>query len=291
MDYVEPLFRPPSEAQSLLLQVSLGCSHNKCTFCAMYLNKKFKIKPIETVFADIDEAAGDGVPWRRAFLMDGDVLVLKTDHLLKILARIRERLPNIERVGVYGEPKGLKNKTDAELKELRDAGLGIIYHGIESGHDEVLKRIIKGSTAAEAVEAGLRIKEAGILYSAIVLIGVGGMDLSHENAQATAEHLNKVNPDYVGALTLTVVPGTPLYEAQQRGEFVLPEKFAFLEELRTLVRGLEISDCRFHANHPSNYVTISARMPDDKPKILAMLDRVIAAGDESLLRPEFLRGL
>ncbi len=291
MDYVEPLFRPPSEADSLLLQITVGCSHNKCSYCAMYLMKKFSIKPLDTVFADIDEAAGYGGYFERVFLMDGDALVLKTDHLLKILARIKEKLPRVKRVGAYGDARSVKNKSVEELRELKDAGLGIVYHGFESGNDEVLKRICKGSDAAEAVRAGQMIKEAGITYSTIVLLGAGGEELSEEHAKDTAKLLNAVNPEYVGALMLTIVPGTPLFEDVRAGKFKLPDKFGLLQELKTLVENLEVKNCRFHANHASNYLPIKAELPQDKERIVGYLDRVIKTRDEKLLKPEWMRGL
>jgi len=291
MDYVEPLFRPPSEAHSLLLQISIGCSHNRCAFCAMYSNKRFSIKPLETVFADIDEATTRRHNWRRVFLMDGDALMLKTDHLLAILQRIREKMPYVERVGIYGDARNIAKKSDEDLAALREAGLGIIYHGIESGDDEVLTLLQKGSSAEEARQAGIRIKTAGFTYSAIVLLGAGGTALSRQHARATAEHLNAVQPDYVGALMLTVVPGTPLAEMVDAGTFTMPDKFGLLEELQIMLENLELKNSRFSANHASNYLPIKGDLPRDHQRMLKLVSTVLETRDESVLKPEWLRGL
>ena len=291
MDYVEPLFRPPSEAHSLLLQITVGCAHNRCTFCAMYATKKFRIKPLETVFADIDEAAASRHRWDRVFLMDGDALIAKTDHLLAILNRIRERLPMVQRVGIYGDARCIANKSDEDLRALREAGLSIVYHGIESGHDEVLALLNKGSSAREAQQAALRIKAAGIQYSAIVLLGAGGVALSQQHAIATARHLNAVQPDYVGALMLTVVPGTPLADMVDEGSFAMPDKFGLLAELKTMLEHLQLEHTRFSANHASNYLPIKGNLPEDRQRMLKLVSTVLETRDESVLKPEWLRGL
>ena len=291
MDYIEPLFRPPSEAHSLLLQITVGCAHNRCTFCAMYAAKKFRVKPLETVFADIDEAAASRFRPDRVFLMDGDALIAKTDHLLAILNRIRERLPMVERVGIYGDARCIAHKSDEDLRALREAGLGMVYHGIESGHDEVLALLNKGSTAQEAQRAALRIRAAGMQYSAIVLLGAGGIALSRQHAIATARHLNAVQPDYVGALMLTVVPGTPLADMVAEGSFVMPDKFGLLAELKIMLEHLHLEHTRFSANHASNYLPIKGNLPHDRQKMLALVSSVLETRDESVLKPEWLRGL
>jgi len=291
MDYVEPLFRPPSEARSLLIQATVGCSHNACTFCAMYAGKSFRVKPLNTVLEDIDEAAASGYRFERVFLMDGDALVLKTDHLLAILHAIRDKLPRVQRVAVYGDARSVTHKGDDELAALREAGLGLVYHGIESGDDQVLSLLNKGSDAAAARDMARRIKAAGMGYSAIVLLGAGGKELCTRHAEATARHLNAVQPDFVGALMLTLVPGTPLAELARKGAFTLPDKWGLLEELKTLIEGLSLNRCRFHANHASNYLPIRASLPEDKTRVLTLINHVLATRDESMLKPEFLRGL
>lgn len=294
MDYVGRIFRPPSEAHSLLLQVTVGCSHNRCSYCDMYRDKQFKPKPWPTIEQDLREAARHGARGLRSdkvFLCDGDALILSTKRLLEILAGIRTHLPWVTRVGTYGDTRSVGNKSVEELRALRDAGLGIIYHGMESGSDEVLARIDKGGTRAELIATADKLRAADLVHSVIVLLGIGGEALSEQHAHATASALSRMDPPYVGALTTTVLPGTPLFEQQARGEFVLPGKFRMLEELRTIVAELECSNCRFSSNHASNYVPLRGTLPHDKPAMLAVLDEIIARGDERLLKPERLRAL
>lgn len=290
MDYVGSIYRPPSEADSLLVQVTIGCSHNKCTFCAMYRDKRFMPKKWERVQADLDEGLSRR-HYRRVFLCDGDAMILSTERLLRILAYIREHGPHIDRVSLYGDARGILHKSHDELVALREAGLGLVYHGVESGDEEVLARIQKGATAAEQVEAAKRLKAAGIPYSAIVLLGAGGTDLSEQHARHTARALSEADPDYVGLLMLTVVPGTPLWDDVRAGRFAMPDKWGLLRELRTITAESTFTNCRYSANHASNYLPIRGEMPRDKERIVAMVDRVLESGDESLLRPEWMRGL
>ena len=296
LDHIGNIFRPPSEAESLLLQVSLGCSHNKCTYCAMYddPSQKFRVKPLAQVTADIEEAAGyaaAGLPIRRVFLCDGDALILPTDHLVDILKLLRTRLPSVRRVGIYGDARSILRKSPAELVLLQQWGLGIVYHGVESGDDQVLRRIVKGSTAAEAVTAAQRLKKAGIRHSVMVMLGIGGQERSAEHAAATAALLTAMDPPFVGALTTTVVPNTPLAAEQQAGDFVLPDRWGVLAELRTILADSQFTRCRFHANHASNYLPLSLNLPTDRQRGLDELDRVLQDRDEGDLRPEYLRGL
>ena len=291
VDYVGRIFRPPSEARSFLLQVTVGCSHNRCAYCDMYRDKQFRPKEWDKVAADIDEAARMGPRFKRVFLCDGDALILPARRLLQVLEAIREKLPWVERVGVYGDTRSVGRKTPEELAALREAGLGIVYHGMESGDDETLRRIDKGGTAEECVTTAQKLRDAGIQHSVMVLLGVGGVERSREHARATAEVLTRMDPPFVGALTTTVVPGTPLAEQEARGEFELPPKFQLLEELRDIVAGSNFSACRFSANHASNYLPITADLPEHKRELVALLDRVLAARDERLLKPEAMRGL
>jgi radical SAM superfamily enzyme YgiQ (UPF0313 family) len=291
VDYIGRIYRPPSEARSLLLQVSVGCSHNRCVYCDMYTDKQFKPKPWEFVEADLREAASAGPRSRRVFLCDGDALILKTGRLMQILEGIRSHLPWIERVGVYGDTRSVLRKSVDELRELRAAGLGIIYHGMESGDDQVLKLIDKGGTRDECIETAQRLRDADLLHSVMVLLGIGGVELSEQHARNTATALSAMDPPFVGALTTTIVPGTTLDGMARRGEFELPEKFRMLEELRILVADTHFSHCRFSANHASNYLPIQSDMPRDQRALLDLLDRVIEQRDESLLKPEGLRAL
>ncbi len=296
MDHVGRIFRPPSEAESLLLQVTVGCSHNKCSYCAMYdlPEQRFRTKPWDVVAADIDEAAAfsrEVEPIRRIFLCDGDALILPMDHLRRILDTLREKIPTVRRVGVYGDARSILRKSVDELSDLRERGLGIVYHGAESGDDEVLRRVVKGSSADEAAEAADRLRQAGLRHSVMVMLGLGGVERSAEHAAATAELLTRMDPPFVGALTTTVVPGTPLAAEQEAGRFVLPDPWGLLAELRVLVRDSRFSRCRFHSNHASNYLPLSLNLPADRDRAVAALDRVLAERDPGRLRPEGLRGL
>jgi len=291
MDYIGRIFRPPSEARSLLLQITVGCSHNRCGYCDMYRDKRFSAKPREVVERDIEEAARLGPRFSRVFLCDGDALILSTRRLLAILAGIRDRLPWVERVGVYGDTRSVGNKSVEELTALREAGLGIVYHGVESGSDEVLELIDKGGTRAECVETAHKLRQASIAHSVMVLLGVGGQKLSSAHASATASLLSEMDPPYAGALTTTLVAGTPLFQLAARGGFELPDRFGMLEELRTIVAGAELSGCRFSANHASNYLPLTSELPRDRDQVLEVLDHVLRARDERVLKPEALRGL
>jgi radical SAM superfamily enzyme YgiQ (UPF0313 family) len=293
MDYVGQIFRPPSEADSLLVQITVGCSHNRCAYCGMYRRpeQRFRAKPWSVVEADLQEAARVGPSARRIFLCDGDALILSQRRLVQILQGIRRWLPWVERVGLYGDTRSVLAKSAAQLAELRELGLGIVYHGVESGDDAVLRFIDKGGTRSECVQTAERLHQAGIVHSVIVLLGVGGTRLSEAHAQGTASLLTAMDPPFAAALTTTVLPGTPLGRLQQAGEFELPSKFGLLRELETMVAGSELSGCRFSSNHASNYLPVRADLPRQKAELLAALRAVIRAGDERLLRPEWLRGL
>ncbi len=296
MDHIGQIFRPPSEAQSLLLQITLGCSHNKCTYCAMYDDplQSFKIKSFENVARDIDEAAtyaSRGVKISRVFLCDGDALIMPTNKLERILTYLRGKIPSVRRVGIYGDARSILRKGPQDLARLKELGLGIVYHGAESGDDEVLQNIKKGSTAAEAVQSAHLLKDAGIRHSVMVMLGIGGTTHSVSHAEKTAELLTLMDPPFVGALTTTIVPGTPLHQSNLAGEFTLPEPWQMLEELRTIIGSSQFSRCRFHSNHASNYLPLSLNLPADKEKALIQLDTVLAQRNNDDLRPEYWRGL
>lgn len=291
MDFVGDIFRPPSEANCILLQVTVGCSHNACSFCAMYREKNFAIKPLPTIFADIDEAAKrfSGIP--RLFLCDGDAMVLHSSKLLPILMRIRERLPWVRRVSAYADSRSICQKSVEELKRLRELGLNLLYHGVESGSDEVLKRINKGSNSLDASLAASLLRESGITHSVMFLLGLGGKELSIEHATASGKLLSEMNPSFASALTLTLVSGTPLANAAVRGDFVLPNAFEMLEELRLILANTEVTRCQFAANHVSNYLPIKGRLPEDREALLAAIESILKSQDAGLLTPEWMRGL
>ena len=290
MEYEGIVIRPPSEADSLILQVSLGCSHNKCTFCPTYKGRRFRIKELAQIKEEIDEMAGYG-PFRRVFLADGDALIIPQPKLLAIFDCLNEKISGLRRVGIYGNAKSILRKSVEELKELRDRKLGIVYLGVETGDPALLEKIRKGATYDQLVEAGRRVKEAGIHLSVTVLLGLAGAGDGQKHALATANILSAIDPDFASALTLMVVPGTPLHEDMQAGRFQVPSLFELLEELGTIVANSNFSRCYFTSNHASNYLPIKARMPKDKEAVVKLIQKVVSAKDRSLLRPEFLRGL
>jgi len=257
----------------------------------MYSGVTFRAKAWEQVHADIREAAQLGPSVRRVFLCDGDALILSTPKLLRILEGIRTHMPWIERVGVYGDTRSIGRKSVAELSKLRRAGLGIVYHGAETGSDAVMTHIDKGGTREECIQSADKLREAGIIHSVMVLLGIGGEQLTQIHAEETASLLTEMSPRYVGALTTTLVPGTPLHGAAKQGRFHLPSPFDMLLELRTIVAQSNFTHTRFSSNHASNYLPLRMDLPEDKEEVLAILDRVIDAGDEGQLKPEYLRGL
>lgn len=290
MDYVGHVIRPPSEAYSMIIQVTVGCSHNMCTFCGTYKEQKFYCKDLKRIKRAIDEASH--YRYRRAFLADGDVLVLPTETIIEIMTYIKSKNPSIERIGVYGNVKAVLKKSLSELKELKDAGLGIVYQGIESGNETVLRRIRKGALPHKQLITAQKIKESGILLSQTVLLGIGGIDLSIPHAIDTGKHLGSMSPHYASALTVMLLPNTALYRDFVQGKFILPDKFGLLRELKLMIENMDVSDrCFFTSNHASNYVPIRATFPDEKKQVAALLEHIITTKDESALKPEYLRAL
>ena len=289
MHYEGHCIRPPSEAYSILLQVTLGCSHNKCTFCGTYADKPFRIKDNDIILSDIKYASRFMTRQDRVFLMDGDALIIPQKRLMWILDRIKEHLPWVKRVGAYANTKGIRMKTPEDLVELRENGLGILYLGVETGDDEIRKKIVKGSTASECIAMGRKVKEAGIKLSVTVLLGIAGREKSLEHARATGELLSAMDPDYIGALTVMFVPGTPLYEEHERGEFVLPDELGFLRELREMIVHTNITRGLFFSNHASNYLPIKARLPRGKQDAIDQIDMALSGNVE--LKPEWMRAL
>jgi radical SAM superfamily enzyme YgiQ (UPF0313 family) len=289
MHYEGNMFRPPSEANSILLQVTTGCSHNKCSFCSMYAQSRFSIKDDSIVKADIDFAADHCRRQRRLFLCDGDALILPQPRLVAILEQIREKLPWVERVGTYANPKNIKAKSIEELKQLHDLGLGIVYLGLESGDDETLKQIDKGADAAVMVEMGRKVRSASIKLSITVILGIAQQQRSRIHAIETGRVLSLIDPEYVGALSLMLTPGSRLYQQYEQGSFHLLSPRQMLEELRTMLYHTELSDGYFHANHASNYLPIKARLPGDKAATIKLIDQALR-GDVPL-KPEYMRGL
>lgn len=273
MHYSGDVFRPPSEAYSLILQVTLGCSHNQCAFCYMYKAKQFSIRPLEEVFEDIDEAAP--YRFRRVFLADGDALILPTETLVTILKRIRRRIPTCQRVGVYGSPNSILRKSPEDLALLKSLGLGIVYMGLESGNDALLKKFCKGFDSASIIEAGKKVKAAGLLLSVTAINGLGGAEMSEAHAIDTAKAFNAMKPDYIGMLTLRVYGNTPLYQWVNNGEFKLLEPLELARENRLLIENMDCEGAMFRSNHASNYLALAGTMNKDKEKLLAQLDAAL----------------
>ncbi len=289
--YEGVVIRPPSEADSLILQYTIGCSHNQCTFCPAYKLKRFRIRSLVELEQDINGCLPDCIDTRRIFLADGDALAAPLPDLLSLFSLLRSSFPRLQRTGMYANAKNILGKSVEELRQLREAGLGILYLGIESGDDELLVWMKKGATGAEMAEAGRRVKDAGIKLSVTVLLGIGGIDRSEEHARATGKLLSAIDPDYVGALTTMVVKGTPLYDLQQQGKFTLPSAFAMLSELAEMLEHTEMTRGLFFANHASNYLPIRVRMPSERDKTVEMIRKFVQEKDASLLKPEGMRRL
>lgn len=310
MAFIRPdIVRPPSEHSSYYLPLTAGCSNNTCAFCMLW-GMKLQVRELADIKKEIDALALyqthgvrlPGIPtivyqiadqWdgQKIFFQDGDALVYPYPKLKEILQYINEKLPQVERIGTYATPKDLLRRSVAELTELKKLKLGIIYMGIESGDDEILEKIKKGATSREIIDAGRRIKEAGITSSVTVILGLGSIENSDKHALATARVLDAIDPDFAGALTLTLVPGTPLHDWWQKGEFTLIDPFRSLEELKIIIENTNFTNCFFSSMHASNYVSVRGTLPQDKDIMLNQLNRVLQERDAKKLRPEFMRGL
>lgn len=301
--------RPPSEQNSYFLPLTAGCSNNKCTFCSYY-GKQLQIRDHEEVKAEIDALSlfvEQGIVlanidqivymiaqyWdgRRIFLQDGDALVYPYPKLIDIIEHLNRKFPDIERIGIYATPRDILRRSLEELRELKRLKVSIFYIGIESGDDNVLEKIDKGASHNEMVEAGRKAKEAGIILSLTILLGLGGVDGSRRHVLETARILTEINPEYVGALTVTPIPGTPLYEQAQRGEFKELTPFEFLAELKGIIENSNFTNCFFSSMHASNYLSVRGTLSADKERMLREIQSVLDEGDSSMLRPEYLRGL
>ena len=312
MQFQRPdIIRPPSEWRDYFLPLTRGCSNNTCTFCNRW-GEKLHLRDLEDVKLEIDALAlfmhrGLTLPeippivyavaqeWdgNDVFLLDSDALVYPFPRLKEALQYLNLKLPDIRRVGAYATAQDILRRTVEELKELQALKLGILYIGLESGDDEVLKKVCKNVTAAQVVEAVKKVKAAGILTSVTVILGLGGKEKegSANHALATAKALSEMDPDYAGALTMTLVPGTPMYDDAASGKFHLITPFESLQELLTIVKNANFTNCFFSSMHASNYFSVRGTLPQDKEKMVKALEQIIKKGDPNTLRPEFLRGL
>lgn len=290
MRYEGKIYRPPSEADAYILQATIGCSWNRCTYCDMYREKVYRERETDAVLEDLRTAAAIAkARVDKIFVADGDALGMSVERWLPLLKAASAGFPRLRRVSCYATALNILKKTPDELAALRAAGLSRLYIGPESGDDATLKRIAKGSTFAEHALAAERARAAGIELSMIVLLGIAGTERAREHAQATARLITAMDPAFASALTTTVVPKTPLHTLQTRGRFALPSVVEMLGELRIIVDEARPSDALFRTNHASNYLAIGGRLPRDRAAILATIDSAIAG--EVTLRPEWARGL
>ena len=289
--YEGTVIRPPSEADSLILQATIGCSDNRCVFCPAYKDKTFRIRDAASVEAEMKDIARQYPDVRRIFFADGDALIIPRERLIALLEAACSHFPALTRIGMYGSIKSAATKTVHDLEELHARKLGIVYLGFETGDEDVYKMIRKYGTAAENAAACEKVKSAGIKTNATVILGLGGKALTRPHAIHTAEVLNKARPHQIAALTLMVAPGTPLAGMAERGEFLPLESWEYLEELRTIIAGLDDFRCLFFANHASNYYTVNARFPSEKEHVLRDLGLILKDRHTGRLRPEFMRGL
>lgn len=290
MRYEEPVFRPPSEANSYILQATIGCSWNACTYCDMYRAKSYRLRDLDETLADVRKAgAAYGAGLDKIFVADGDALGMDLARWETILASCSAAFPGLRRVSAYATAINILEKTPDELRRLRELGLTLLYIGPESGDDTTLKRIAKGAGFDDHVEAARQTREAGIKLSAIFLLGAGGCERSDEHAIGSARLATAMDPRFVSLLTLTVIPGTPIAKLEASGRFTLPAIDGLLHELRVFIAEAEPKDAIFRTNHASNHLPLSGRLPRDRERLLELLDA--ALGGHIPLRPEWARGL
>ncbi|MFH1107723.1 MAG: radical SAM protein [Planctomycetota bacterium] len=290
MSYVGTVYRPPSEANSFLLQATIGCSWNHCTYCAMYRDKPFQVRPLAETLEDIATAGrsfGDRV--RKVFVMDGDALTMDVELWEPILQALGATFPNLRRVSCYATALNLLAKSQEELRRLCDLGLKLLYIGPESGDDVTLKRIAKGASSADHVEAAAKAREAGMKQSLIFLLGAGGTERSVEHATGSARLATAMDPEFLSTLTLTLIPSTPIYTLAENGRFEMPSVEGLLHELRIIVAESNPTDAVFRSNHASNYLPIEGRLPRDRKAILENIDAALSG--DAPVRSEWFRGL
>ncbi len=264
------VFRPPSEAESFILRITVGCSHNKCTYCNMYRDVRFRVRSMEEIKLQIERAAHYGNYIRRVFLADGDALILPTERLLEVLAELQEKLPKLQRVSCYSSPKSILLKSHEDLLLLRKAGLQLMYYGLETGSDQVLHDVNKGVNAHDAILAGQKVVAAGIKLSLMVILGLAGKQGSHEHAVATAQAINLIQPNMLSALSLMLYRGSELLDKFERGEFEPLNPQELMQELQEMLQNIDLpttAPCIFRSSHPSNYVMLAATLPKDKKRL------------------------
>lgn len=291
MRYEEPVFRPPCEAASLIIQATIGCPHNRCTFCSMYKEKKYRVRGVLEIKEDIDMARRVWASPTSVFLADGNTIAMRTGDLIEVLDYLTEAFPSLERISCYGGARFIRGRDAADLARLAEHGLKIIYMGLESGDDEILRRVRKGVTADDYVKAAKKVKEAGIELSVYVLAGLGGRELTREHAINSALTLNRMEPDYIRIRTLVILPGAPLYEQVSNGEFEECSGREIAQETRLLLSHLDVEGARFLSDHVSNYLPLYGRLPDDKDELIGAIDQVLSHPDSPVLKPRIIHSL
>lgn len=286
--YEGSIWRPPSEANSLILQATVGCSWNKCTFCTAFKGKTFRIKTLDDIKRDVEKIYPHYKDTKRIFLADGNAICLPTDDLTVIIKYLYSKFEKLERISIYGGPLDIKDKSVDELKRLKEAGLEIVYLGLESGSDSVLKMVKKGALSELMIETGKKVKASDLKLSAIYILGLGGIELTDLHATETARVISAMDPDYAAALTLMIVPGSDIASDIDSGKITLLTPNQTLQELRKIVEQLEVTNTIFRANHASNYSPIGGTLPGDKKSILAQIDDALKRG---VYKPESFRGL
>lgn len=289
IEYNQPLFRPPSEGKSLILQVTLGCSNNECAFCEMYKTKKFTVRSFEAVKKEITDVAKLNIPVQKVFLADGDAFVLSPKRLIEICKEVKQQLPSVKRISAYALPVNINKKSIEDLKALKNAGIEMLYVGIESGDNEVLELVSKGESFSSSEQAMLKLKEAEIKASVMVLTGLGGMKYSRQHAIKSAELLNKIQPEFASTLVLSFPYGVDKYKEEFKGDFVEMNTEELLQELQLFMEHLELKETIFRSDHASNYLVLKGRLGKDKEQFLSQINE--ALNHKSNLRPEWMRGL
>ncbi|MCK4757418.1 MAG: radical SAM protein [Thermoplasmata archaeon] len=286
--YEGSIWRPPSEAYSLILQATVGCSWNKCSFCIAYKGKTFRIKTLDDIKRDVEKIYPHCKDTKRIFLADGNALCVPTDELEAVIKFLYSKFEKLERISIYGGPLDIKDKSVDELMRLKEAGLELVYFGLESGSDDVLKMVKKGALSELMIETGKKVKASGLKLSAIYILGLGGIELTDSHAIETARVISAMDPDYAAALTLMIVPGSDIAADIGSGRITLLNPDQTLQELRKMVEQLEVTNTIFRANHASNYAPIRGTLPRDKERILAQIDDALKKG---VYKPELMRGL
>ena len=289
--YDEPVFRPPSEAYSLIIQLTIGCSWNKCAFCEMYTSKKFRIRPINEIFAEIDKTAEIYPDVKKVFLADGNAMVLSTAKLLKVIEYLNKKFPRLTRISAYAIPKDLENKTVLELKQLLEVGLKLIYVGIETGDDELLQMINKGETSLSTIESMQKVRESGIKSSVMIINGLGGRQYSQQHAENSAKVVNAIQPEFLSTLVLSFPFGMEHFKSRFHGEFFPLNILGLLKEQKRFLLIAQLHETVFRSDHASNYLVLKGMLGRDKERMLNEIDKAISHPDHANLREEWQRGL